>query len=124
MADAKDLVGVSGRPLVKERKVAVVKVPKGVHIHPSIYEGISRMTGCAVLELPMDCEFMMGELAVKELESLHHAIHNILEQPDIVLSREELTVFHDALGFLCEKTSPGNSSKELTLLRKIKKLVS
>ncbi len=123
MPDPKDLVSPSGKPLIQERKVIVIKKPKQVRIHPQLYSDLNQMTGCAVLELPMDSEFMMGELAVKELESLHHGIHAILELPDAIFVKEELTVFYEALRYLCEKTAPGDNSKEVALLKKTKKLI-
>lgn len=122
MADAKDLVSPSGQPLIPEKKVVVVKVPKGTNIPPHYLGTISKLTGCGVLTLPMDAEFMMGELAVKELESLHHGIHAILQLPDAVFTKEELYIFYGALRHLCEKTAPGDNSKEVALLKKTKKL--
>jgi len=68
----------------------------------------------------MDSEFLMGSIAVKEIESIHHGIHNILRQPDVVFSQDEVKLTYAALRYLCEKTSPGDSSKEVTLLKKIK----
>lgn len=121
MPDPHDLVSASGKPLIQERKLIVIKVPRGVKINPKLILDIAKLTGCAVIEIPMDCEVMMGDLAFKELESLHHAIHAILEVPDATYSKEELKVIYSAMKYLCEKTAPGDNSLEVKTLKKTKK---
>ncbi len=120
MPDPRDLVNVSGRPLIQEKKLIALKVPRGIRIDPKLYTDISRLTGCAVIELPMDCEVMMGELAGKELVSLHHAIHAILGQPDFSPDESEIKVLYSAMRFLCEKTHPSDGSAEVHLMKKLK----
>lgn len=123
MPNPSDLISPSGQPLIPERKVIVIKSPRGIHIHPQLIEGLSKATGCSVINLPMDCEFMMGDLAVKELKSLHHGIHHILEVPDVVLSDTELKVMYAMARFLCERTQPEDGSQEVVLLHKLGKII-
>ena len=122
MPDPRDLVSPSGQPLIKEHKLIIVKVPRGVHLPPDLMMQISKVTNCASMELPMDCEVMMGELAAKELESLHSAIHAILQTPNVPVSKTEVNILYSSMKFLCEKTNPGDNSKEVALLHKIKKI--
>lgn len=118
----KGLVGPTGAPIFTEPKMAVIKTPRGVQLPPQAVEAVAQMSGCSVINLPMDCEIMMGELAVKELKSVHHAIHAILEVPDAVFDKEEMTVLYAALKFLCDHTQPGDGSKEVALIKKVKTL--
>lgn len=124
MTDKDKLVDASGQPLFPEKKVIVIKTPKGSKLHPQLYSDISKVTGCAVLDLPMDSELIMGELAEKEILSLHHAIHAILGLPDETFNEEEIRIIYGALIFLCERTSPGDGSKEVKLLKSLKKYES
>ena len=72
-----------------------------------------------MMNLPVG-EVLQQGIAVKEIESIHHGIHAILAQPDVVLSQDELSLIYAALRYLCEKTSPAGSSKEVAILKKIK----
>ncbi|MBU2051356.1 MAG: hypothetical protein KKH61_20605 [Gammaproteobacteria bacterium] len=123
MPDIKELVGPQGQPLHIEQKLIVIKVPKGVHIDPRLFAGISQVTGCAVVELPMACELMMGDLAAKEMASVHTAIHAISELPVINFTKEELSTLYSAMRYLCERTAPTEGSKEVLLLKQIKKAI-
>jgi len=124
MPDPKDLISPQGKPLLnKERKIIVIKTPRDVKLHPQMFSDISKLSGCAVISIPMDSEIIMGELAVKELLSIHSAIHAILEIPKTDFSEEEIKVIFSSLKFLCEKTQPGDDSNEVALLNKVKELV-
>jgi len=116
------IVGPTGKPIFTEPKLAVIKTPRGVQLSPQAIEAVGQMSGCSVINVPMDCEILMGELALKELESLHHGIHAILEVPDAVFDKEETDILYAALKYLCEKTEPGDGSKEVALVKKVKKL--
>ena len=78
----KQLLGPQGETLYEEQKLIVLKQPRGVNIQPVVVKGLSDMTKCAVIVLPMDSEIIMGELARKELDSIHTGIHAILEKLD------------------------------------------
>ena len=78
----KNLVDAQGNLIFEEPKLIVLKQPRGVNINPGVVKGLGEMTNCAVIVLPMDSELMMGELARKELDSIHTAIHLILESLD------------------------------------------
>ena len=121
MNKANDLISPTGRPLITEPKIIVLKLPKGVNFHPQMIEQIGKVTGCSVIAVPMECELMMGDIAAKDLNSLHHAIHAILTLPDLTPSSEDIKVLYSALRYLCEKTNPGENSKEVALLKRIKK---
>ena len=73
------LVSLSGQPLLSEPNLVVIKVPKHIKLNPQIISGIGKLTRCSVLVLPMDCEIVMGKIAKYELESIHTAIHAILD---------------------------------------------
>lgn len=119
MPKAGDLVGPTGQPLIPERNIVVVKTPKGTNLHPQLLDAIGMATKCSVIQLPLDAEFMMGELAAKEVESIHHGIHAIFDIPDIGFLEEELAIIYAALRYLCEKTDPGDNSKEVAMLKKV-----
>jgi len=118
----KGLVDPTGKPIFTEPKLVVVKTPKGVQLPPQAIEAVAQMSGCSVVNLPMDCEIVMGELALRELKSIHHAIHAILEIPDAVFDKEEMNTLYAAMKYLCEKTEPGDGSKEVALVKKVKTL--
>ena len=73
---AGELVGPGGVPL--RRRVAVLKVPKSMQMNPQAMRSITAMLKCDLILLPMECELMMGELARKEVEAIHAAIHALL----------------------------------------------
>jgi len=118
----KGLVDPTGKPIFTEPKMVVIKTPREVQLPPQILEVVGKMSGCSVIILPMDCEIMMGELALKELKSVHHGIHAILEIPDAVFDKEETDILYAALRFLCDHTQPGDGSKEVALVKKVKEL--
>ena len=89
-----ELLGPSGQPLFKEAKLIVMKLPRGVKIHPRIIGELSKHSGCNIITLPMDSELMMGNLALQELNSTHTGIHAILGLPNINFNREELHLIH------------------------------
>ena len=121
MPDPKDLVNLQGRPLFKVPNLIVIKIPKGTRLPEQMIMGLSKVTGCAIVELPLSCELMMGEMAQKEMDSMHHAIHAISELPDINFNNKEITILYSAMRYMCEKTNPGEHSAEVILLRSIKK---
>src|SRR4030042_6283659 len=96
MADARDLVSTSGKPLIKEPNIIVVKCPRSVHIDRRILQEICRLTGSVILDLPMDAEFMMGTVAEKEMTSIHSAIHAITQIPEATFTKEELKALYEA----------------------------
>ena len=124
MADARDLVSTSGKPLFKEPNIIVVKCPRSVHIDQRILQEICRLTGCIILNLPMDAEFMMGTVAEKEMLSIHSAIHAITQIPEANFTKEELKVLYAAMRYLCEHTTPTEGSPEVKLMKTIKKYVA
>lgn len=73
------LVKPDGTPLVKEPRLIVLKQPKGIRLNQQAITQLCKMTGCDVFIVPMDCEIMMGKIALQELESIHRGIHAILE---------------------------------------------
>mgnify|MGYP001592179968 CR=1 FL=1 len=77
---ANKLFGADGRPISsKPAGIAVLKIPKGVPPpSPQGMQAIVAVTRCNVIIIPMDCELMMGEIAEKELKSIHIGIHQIL----------------------------------------------
>jgi len=79
------LLGPGGQPLKKDKeepRIIVLKHPMNVGINPRLATQISESTRCSVIILPMDSELMMGELAKKEIESMHKGIHAILQIPE------------------------------------------
>ncbi len=122
MTGAKDLIGPNGQHLIKEQKLIVIKSPREVRIYSQVMEFLSKVTGCSVFNIPMDSELIMGDLAVRELASLHQALHAFLTVPDSHFSKDELNILYSALRFLCEKTAPADSAAEVSLLKKVKKL--
>lgn len=88
------LLGPSGQPLFKEAKLIVMKLPRGIKIHPQIIGQLSKQSGCNIITLPMDSELMMGNLAVQELNSTHAGIHAILGLVNVNFTKEELHLIH------------------------------
>ena len=123
MNGTKNLVSASGQPLISEPKLIVLKRPRDIHLDPRMVQGLAVATHCSVIELPMDAELMMGELASKELDSVHHAIHHITGIPDINFTKSDLQTLYSAMRFLCEKTSPTDGSNEVILMKRIKSKV-
>lgn len=58
---------------------AIVKFQKGHAPSKELLQTISRATHATVLAIPYEYEIMSGEIATKELASIHSAIHAILE---------------------------------------------
>ena len=77
MADIKDLINPEGQPLIKEPQLVVLKHPRHVRINPELVGQIADILRCAVIILPMDSEFLMGNLAQQEMENIHSGIHAI-----------------------------------------------
>jgi len=123
MASAKDLISPAGQPLIREPNLIVIKHPRSTHLNPNLIVGLSQATRCAVIELPMDSELMMGEIAQKELYSIHSAIHAVSQVPDINFTKEEMSVLYAALRYLCEHTAPTEGSSEVKLMKTIKRFV-
>ena len=125
MSDSDKLVNAKGQPLIQDMKLVVMKFPKNSAIpSPQAVQHLVQVLGpgYVIFITPMDSEILMGELAKKEMISLHHACHAILEVPDIHFTKQELPILLSALKYVCDKTHPGEGSSEVDLLRRIKKL--
>jgi hypothetical protein len=124
MADAKELVSPSGHPLIPEPNLIVLKTPRNITLNQRILSSLSNLTHCAIVQLPMDSEILMGKVAQDELRSLHSAIHAIEQLPYIKFNKEELKVLYAALRYLCEKTAPTEESNEVRLMKQVKKFAA
>lgn len=113
MPDANELIGTDGRKLIKEPNLVVIHSKEPMR--SSLLNQIVQLTKSAVLCLPLTSSFMMGKVAKEDMESIHTAIHAINEVPDINFTKEELTILHKAMEFLCERTAPEPSSTEIGL---------
>jgi hypothetical protein len=124
MSNANDLVDPRGRPLIQEVNLIVIKEPKSIRLPKELLSGISQVTHCAVIELPLSCELMKGDIAEKEMESTHSGIHAISGLPDINFNKEELSTLYAAMRYLCERTSPSDGSGEVKLMKRLKKVAA
>ncbi len=77
--NADKLVDMSGKPLVPEPHMVVIKVPKDVVLPPQLLSRLSQLLKVTVVELPMSCEVLEGKLAVGELQAIHSNIHEALK---------------------------------------------
>ncbi len=111
MPDANELIGTDGRKLIKEPNLVVIHSKEPMR--SSLLNQIAQLTRSAVLCLPLTSTFMMGKVAKEDMESIHTAIHAITEVPDINFTKEELTILHKAMEFLCERTAPEPTSTEI-----------
>jgi|TARA_Y100000310_G_C20696669_1_gene826188 galactose-1-phosphate uridylyltransferase len=75
----KKLLGPDGKPIYTEPKLIIIKSPRDVTINPQLMQSLGKITGCHVIVLPHTHELMMGEMAKKEIDSIHTAIHAIEE---------------------------------------------
>ena len=123
MPGLEGLINPQGIPIIKEPKLLIIKAPKEVHIPQKLVEAFSKMSGCNVAILPMDFEVAMGNLALREVESLHFATQAILGLPPISLTVGELSILHKAMQYLCLKTTPKPESAEAILTAKIAKVL-
>ncbi len=124
MPDPKDLVGPQGQSLIKQPgNLVVLKVPRGLKLNPQFIAEISRLAGCPIIVLPMDSELIMGRLAHTEMMSIHEGIHAITGFPNIQLDNPSLGILYKCLKYVCEKTQPGDDSKEVALLKYFKSLL-
>ena len=74
-----NLVGPTGKPL-RSRGIVVLKIPRTASpITKQGIEAIIAVTRCNLIILPMEYELLLGEIAGKELEAIHRAIHSIIE---------------------------------------------
>ena len=74
------LFGLDGKSLIDNAPVGVVvlKVPRSAGSIPQqLLAGIAQVTHCNIIILPMEYELLMGEMAAKEIQSIHQAIHAI-----------------------------------------------
>jgi len=118
-----ELLGPSGQPLRKEFKLIVMKLPKGVKIHPQIIGQLSKHSGCNVITLPMDSELMMGNLALQELNSTHTGIHAILNLTDINFTKEELHLIHHYITTVNEPPL-GATKAAIELIKKVEQVIA
>lgn len=117
-----ELLGPSGQPLFKEAKLIVMKLPRGVKIHPRIIGELSKHSGCNIITLPMDSELMMGNLAVQELNSTHAGIHAILGLVNINFTKEELQLISHYIKTTSEP--PLGAERAVTeLIRKVEQVL-
>lgn len=117
-----ELVGPSGQPLQKEVKLIVMKLPKGVKIHPQIIGHLSKHSGCNVITLPMDSELMMGSLALNELHSTHAGIHAILGLVNVNFTKAELQLINHYIKTTNE--SPLGAEKAVVeLIKKVEQVL-
>ena len=117
--DAAGLTFPDGKPLLREPRITVIKVPAGVHLPQQFLATIAKATQGAVVEIPFTSELLSGKMALAEIDSIHHICHAIQNQADVQFSKEELHTLHKAIEFLCTRTSPGENSKEAQLLIKV-----
>ena len=118
-----ELLGPSGQPLFKEAKLIVMKLPKGVKIHPQIIGHLSKHSGCNVITLPMDSELMMGNLAVNELNSTHTGIHAILGLVNVNFTKEELHLIHHYITTVNEPPL-GATKAAVELIKKVEQVLA
>ena len=113
------LIDPQGKPLIREPRIIVVKVPHGVHLPEQVLQFIAKASQGAVVELPFTSEILSGKLAQAELDSVHHICHLIQGQADVQFSKDELHTLYKATEFLCARTSLWEDSKEAQLLLKM-----
>lgn len=116
------LIRPDGRPLVQVPKIIVIKSERP--LNQQFVSGIAQATKSMVIELPMDAEILMGRIAVKSMESIHHAIHAITNLPEVHFTNTEITIIYKALCFLCEHTQPPDSSPEIKIMKSLKMAVT
>ena len=117
------LVGPHGEQLHPTTpKLIVIKQPKGVKINPQIAAMTGKQTGCNVIVIPMDCELMMGELALKQIMSTHIGIHAVLDLPNIHFDKPELECILHGL----KSTEPlmGADASAVQALKRIEDLLT
>jgi hypothetical protein len=124
MPDIRDLINSSGKPLINEPKLIVLKSTRNSRISHELIVALAKNMQAMVVQLPMDSELIMGRLAEQELQSVHKACHAYNDYPDVHFTNEEITIIYKALCFLCEHTKPGNSSPEVKIMKSLKMLVA
>ena len=113
------LVDPQGQPLIKERKLVVVKIPKGAKMPAQVIEFIAKQTGYDVITLPMTSEILMGNMAGNELMASHSSIHAVLGIPQLNFTMPELNIIRNAVEFLCRQTAPSDDGPEVALLKRL-----
>jgi len=116
-----ELIRPDGKPLVTQPKVIVIKSERP--LNQQFLQYISQTTKCAVIELPMECELIMGRMAVKSIDSIHTGIHAITQLPSVHFTNDEITIIYKALCFLCEHTQPPDNSPEIKIMKSLKMAV-
>jgi len=118
-----EIVNPQGQPVKPRKELIVIKSSRNTNFSPELFNFIANQTGCAVVSLPLDSEFMMREVAVKEMVAIHAGIHRSLNIPDAQFDIEELKTIKGVLKYISEKTAPGGASKENALIEKIDQLI-
>ena len=119
----KRLVGPGGETLHREPQFIVIKSSRNLQLPQQVIQGIAQVSQMSVIELPLSSELMMGDLAAREIDSAHTAIHAIIEEPAVNFSGSDIKLLHKAMCFLCEQTGPKDGSAEVKLMKELKKMV-
>jgi len=126
MGTTDDLINPSGKPLIKEPKLCVLKIPQNT-TNPQMVQqltaAISKNMGVSVVVLPMDAEILMGKVADNHMVSIHSAIHAILEFLDVRLTMGEIKILYSAMQYVCKQTQPGDGSPEVKLTKQLKEVI-
>lgn len=97
-----NIYGPDGRPVETHAEptgTVVLQIPHGTEV-PNIralLTSIAKVTRCNVIVLPRSSELITGQLAIRELEAVHLAIHNTLGLPPVDFSVKELEPMYKAI---------------------------
>ncbi len=81
--DGNKLFSIDGRNIMPNKRpvgFVVLKVPKDRPVPQKLLQMISQVTKCDVLIIPPEYELMTGEIAEKEINAIHEAIHAIVAE--------------------------------------------
>lgn len=78
------IYGPDGKPLITDpgARIVVIKQPRNIKFTPQQMEAMCHIAQANIITIPMDAEFLMGDIARAELLSIHRGIHSILNVPE------------------------------------------
>jgi hypothetical protein len=82
-----NFVGLDGKPL-RTKAAGLIVIKSTVEASNGLLQtlpGIAKVTGCDVIVLPMNCELLLGRLAIREIKATHKQIHEIAKQWNVNL---------------------------------------
>lgn len=75
------LLGPGGRP-INPPPHNVIVIKSSPPLTQQFVQSIAKATGCSIINIPLTCEYLSGDLAIAELEALHNLIHSFLNYED------------------------------------------